>query len=179
MYTELRSGITSTNTIAAGKTVAQNLNALAQAIGKATANGTYITTTDSVTGNLTKLDTQVKANTDAIAARTTADTELSNKIGALDANLSTLDTQVKSNADAIQTNTSNISANKTAIDDLKTSTTTNLATKADVNASNLTSLSDTKLTAWGTALGKGTIAAGSKQLVTGDTIYNELKLRSC
>ena len=175
MYTELRSGITSTNTIAAGKTVAQNLNALAQAIGKATANGTYITTTDSVTGNLTKLDTQVKANTDAIAARTTADTELSNKIGALDANLSTLDTQVKSNADAIQTNTSNISANKTAIDDLKTSTTTNLATKADVNASNLTSLSDTKLTAWGTALGKGTIAAGSKQLVTGDTIYNELK----
>lgn len=140
MYTELRSGITSTNTIAAGKTVAQNLNALAQAIGKATANGTYITTTDSVTGNLTKLDTQVK-----------------------------------SNADAIQTNMSNILANKTAIDDLKTSTTTNLATKADVNASNLTSLSDTKLTAWGTALGKGTIAAGSKQLVTGDTIYNELK----
>ena len=140
MYTELRSGITSTNTIDAGKTVAQNLNALDQAIGKATANGTYITTTDSVTGNLTKLDTQVK-----------------------------------SNADAIQTNMSNISANKTAIDDLKTSTTTNLATKADVNASNLKSLLDTELTAWGTALGKGKIAAGSKQLVTGETIYNELK----
>lgn len=140
MYTELRSGITSTNTIDAGKTVAQNLNALDQAIGKATANGTYITTTDSVTGNLTKLDTQVK-----------------------------------SNADAIQTNMSNILANKTAIDDLKTSTTTNLATKADVNASNLKSLSDTELTAWGTALGKGKIAAGSKQLVTGETIYNELK----
>ena len=140
MYTELRSGITSTNTIDAGKTVAQNLNALDQAIGKATANGTYITTTDSVTGNLTKLDTQVK-----------------------------------SNADAIQTNMSNISANKTAIDDLKTSTTTNLATKADVNASNLKSLLNTELTAWGTALGKGKIAAGSKQLVTGETIYNELK----
>lgn len=31
------------------------------------------------------------------------------------------------------------------------------------------------MTAWGTALGKGTIAAGSKQLVTGETIYNELK----
>lgn len=86
-----------------------------------------------------------------------------------------LDTQVKSNADAIQTNMSNILANKTAIDDLKTSTTTNLATKADVNASNLKSLSDTELTAWGTALGKGKIAAGSKQLVTGETIYNELK----
>lgn len=147
MYTELRSGITSTtNTIAAGKTVAQNLNALDQAIAAET------------------------------TARTTADTELSNKIGkigALDANgnylqkdasissnLSTLDTQVKLNADAI--------------DDLRTSTTTNLATKADVNASNLTNLSDADLTAWGTALGKGTIAAGSKQLVTGETIHNEL-----
>lgn len=191
MYKELRSGITSTNTIDAGNTVAQNLNALDQAIGKATANGTYITTTDSVAGNLTKLDTQVKANTGAIAAETTArttadkelsnaDKELSNKIGALDANgnyvqkdasissnLSTLDTQVK-------TNTTNILANKTAIDALKTSTTTNLATKANVNASNLTGLSGPDLTAWGTALGKGTIAAGSKQLVTGETIHNEL-----
>ena len=155
MYKELRSGITSTNTIAAGNTVAQNLNALDQAIGKATANGTYITTTDSVAGNLTKLDTQVKANTDAIAAektaRTTADTELSNKdtelsnkIGALDANgnylqkdasissnLSTLDTQVKSNADAIQTNKSNISTNTDAIAAEKTARTT-----ADTELSN-------------------------------------------
>lgn len=107
MYKELRSGITSTNTIDAGNTVAQNLNALDQAIGKATANGTYITTTDSVAGNLTKLDTQVKANTGAIAANTgaiaaettarttadkelsNADKELSNKIGALDAMVTT------------------------------------------------------------------------------------------
>lgn len=165
MYKELRSGMTSTNTIAAGNTVAANLSALDQAISTET------------------------------TARTNADTALSDRIGTLDAsgnyiqkdasissNLSTLDTQVKSNANAIQTNasnistnTTNISANKTAIDELKTSTTTNLDTKADVNASNLTSLSDTELTAWGTALGnKGTIAAGSKQLVTGETIYNEL-----
>ena len=156
--------MTSTNTIAAGNTVAANLSALDQAISTET------------------------------TARTNADTALSDRIGTLDANgnyiqkdasissnLSTLDTQVKSNANAIQTNTSNISTNttnisenKTAIDKLKTSTTTNLATKADVNASNLTSLSDADLTAWGNALGKGTIAAGSKQLVTGETIYNEL-----
>ena len=200
MYTELRSGITSTNTIDAGKTVAQNLNALDQAIGKIAADGTYnyIAASNPVSTNLTTLDIQVKTNAAAIStettARTNADTALSDRIGTLDANgkyiqkdasissnLSTLDTQVKSNAGAIQTNTSNIStnttnisANKTAIDELKTSTTTNLATKADVNASNLTSLSDTDLTAWGTALGKGTIAAGSKQLVTGETIYNEL-----
>ena len=92
MYTELRSGITSANTIAAGNTVEQNMNALDQAIAAET------------------------------TARTTADTELSKKIGALDANgnylqkdasissnLSTLDTQVKKNAEAIQTNTSKIS----------------------------------------------------------------------
>lgn len=132
MYTELRSGMTSANTIAAGNTVAANLSALDQAISTET------------------------------TARTNADTALSDRIGTLDAsgkyiqkdasissNLSTLDTQVKSNANAIQTNasnistnTTNISANKTAIDELKTSTTTNLATKADVNASNLKSLSD-------------------------------------
>ena len=113
----------------------------------------------------------ISTNTNAIAAettaRTTADTELSNKIG-------TLDTQVKTNANAIGTNTTNISANKTSIDELKTATTTNLATKAYVNASNLTSLLDKDLTAWGTALGKGTIAAGSNQLITGKTIYDEL-----
>ena len=84
MYTELRSGITSANTIAAGNTVEQNLNALDQAIAAET------------------------------TARTTADTELSNKIGTLDtngnylqkdasisSNLSTLDTQIKNVIDAI------------------------------------------------------------------------------
>ena len=84
MYTELRSGITSANTIAAGNTVEQNMNALDQAIAAET------------------------------TARTTADTELSKKIGALDANgnylqknasissnLSTLDTQIKNVIDAI------------------------------------------------------------------------------
>lgn len=193
MYTELRSGITSINTIAAGKTVAQNLNALDQAIGKIAADGTYnyIAASNPVSTNLTTLDIQVKTNAVAIStettARTNADTALSDRIGTLDANgkyiqkdasissnLSILDTQVKTNTDAISTNTTNISANKTAIAELKTSTTTNLATKADVNASNLKSLSDADLTAWGTALGKGTIAAGSKQLVTGETIYDEL-----
>ena len=169
MYTELRSGITSINTIAAGNTVAANLSALDQAIGKIAADGTYnyIVASNPVSTNLTTLDTQVKTNAAAIStettARTNADTALSDRIGTLDANgnyiqkdasissnLSTLDTQVKSNANAIQT-------------------------KADVDASNLTRLSDTELTAWGNALGKGKIAAGSKQLVTGETIYNELK----
>ena len=150
MYKELRSGITSTNTIAAGNTVAKNLSALDQAIAAETtarttadtelskkigaldANGNYLQKDASISSNLSTLDTQVKknaeaiqtntsnisTNTDAIAAektaRTTADTELSNKIGALDANgnylqknasissnLSTLDTQIKNVIDAI------------------------------------------------------------------------------
>lgn len=135
MYKELHSGITSTtNTIDAGKTVAWNLNALDQAIGKATVN-------------LSTLDTQVKSNADAI----------------------------QNNTSNISTNTTNISANTTAIDNLRTSTTTNLATKADVNASNLTNLSDPDLTAWGTALGKGTIAAGNEKLVTGGMLHSELR----
>ena len=135
MYKELHSGITSTtNTIDAGKTVAWNLNALDQAIGKATAN-------------LSTLDTQVKSNADAI----------------------------QNNTSNISTNTTNISANTTAIDNLRTSTTTNLATKADVNASNLKKLSDPDLTAWGTALGKGTIAAGNEKLVTGGMLHSELR----
>lgn len=40
MYKELRSGITSTNTIDAGNTVAKNLSALDQAIGKIATDGT-------------------------------------------------------------------------------------------------------------------------------------------
>ena len=96
------------------------------------ANGNYLQKDASISSNLSTLDTQVKknaeaiqtntskisTNTDAIAAettaRTTADTELSKKIGALDANgnylqknasissnLSTLDTQIKNVIDAI------------------------------------------------------------------------------
>ena len=120
MYTELRSGITSTNTIAAGKTVAQNLNALDQAIGKIAADGTYnyIAASNPVSTNLTTLDTQVKTNADAIStettARTNADTALSDRIGTLDANatttaarLTTLDNTLKTFADQLGVDLSN------------------------------------------------------------------------
>lgn len=220
--------------------------ALSNQIGTLDTDGNYIKKDGSVSSNLSKLDTQVKANADAIntektdretavtdvsntinslsdsvvkydagsnktkvtlageggttitnvkdgavsgsstdavtgkqlyaeqTARTGADTDLSNRIGTLDtdgtyikkgasvsSNLSTLDTH-------IQTNDSNIKA-------LQTSTTNSLATKADVNASNLASLSDEELTAWGSALGKnGSISQNSSRLITGGTIYNEL-----
>lgn len=234
-----------------GGTVYTAVNAaLSNQIGTLNTDGNYIKKDGSVSTNLSTLDTQVKANVDAISkektdreaavtaavtnvtntvstlsdsvvkydtglnngkvtlageggttitnvkdgavsgsstdavtgkqlyaeqtARTGADTDLSNRIGTLDtdgtyikkgasvsSNLSTLDTH-------IQTNDSNIKA-------LQTSTTNSLATKADVNASNLASLSDEELTAWGSALGKnGSISQNSSRLITGGTIYNEL-----
>lgn len=216
------------NLTAAGKKViTDNASAtVTSSIGTLSKDGNYIKIADLVSSNLSTLDTQVKANADAISkektdretavtnvtntvstlsdsavkydtdsnkgkvtlaggggttitnvkdgvlsdsstdavtgkqlyaeqtARTGADTDLSNRIG-------TLDTQ-------IQTNDSNIKA-------LQTSTTNSLATKADVNASNLASLSDEELTAWGSALGKnGSISKDSSRLITGGTIYNEL-----
>ena len=98
-------------------------------IGSISKNGNYVKTGNTVYGNISALDTQVKANADAIgaetAARTTAitneakarkdaDDALTAMIGSLDAdgsyitagasvtgNLSALDTQVKANATAI------------------------------------------------------------------------------
>lgn len=213
--------------------------ALNNKIGTLNANGSYIQKDDSVSSNLSKLDTQVKANADAISAnadaistektdreaavttlsdsavkydtdsnkgkvtlageggttitnvkdgdlsdsstdavtgkqlyaeqtaRTKADTALSDKIGTLDAN----GNYIQKDASV----SSNLSTLDTQINQLQTSTTNSLATKADVNASNLASLSDEELTAWGSALGKnGSISQNSSRLITGGTIYNEL-----
>lgn len=103
-------------------------------------------------------------------ARTEADTDLSNRIGTLAADGSY--SYIKKDGSV----SSNLSTLDTQINQLQTSTTNRLATKADVNASNLANLSDDELTAWGSALGKGSISQNSSSswLVTGGTIYNEL-----
>ena len=111
--------------------------ALSNQIGTLDTNGNYIQKDASVSSNLSTLDKQVKTNADAItknasdistetAARTGADTALSNRIGTLDANgnyiqkdgsvsynLSKLDKQVKTNADDITKNASAISTEVT------------------------------------------------------------------
>ena len=152
--------------------------ALSNRIGTLAADGSYIKKDGSVSSNLSTLDTQVKTNAEAITNnaseistevkdRTEADTDLSNRIGTLNANGSYIqkDGSVSSNLSTLDTQ----------INQLQTSTTNSLATKADVNASNLASLSDDELTAWGSALGKkGSISQNSSWLVTGGTIYNEL-----
>lgn len=131
-------------------------------------------------------------------ARTKSDTDLSNRIGTLDANgnyiqkdgsvssnLSKLDTQVKNNADAV---TKEINDRTTAISSLTSDTTNKLVAKANVDASNIgnnfkqsdgTKALDDDITknliAWGSALGAGSISSGNSELVTGGTLYSELR----
>lgn len=262
-------------------------SSLANKIGTLDANGNYIQKDASVSSNLSTLDTQVKANADAIntektdretavtdvsntinslsdsvvkydagsnktkvtlagengttitnvqdgavsdsstdavtgkqlyaeqTARTDADTALSNRIGTLDtdgtyikkgvpvsSNLSTLDTQVKSNADAISTETTKrekavsdeANARTNAINALETKltsgSTNSLASKANVDASNIgnnlkaadgTSDDDKKaaieknLEQWGRALGVGVIASQDSKLLSGGTLFTELR----
>lgn len=105
------------------------------------------------------------SSTDAVTGKQLYN--VSNRIGTLD----TDGTYIKMEGSV----SSNLSTLDTQINQLQTSTTNSLATKADVNASNLASLSDDELTAWGSALGKkGSISQNSNWLVTGGTIYNEL-----
>ena len=196
-------------------------------IGTLDANGNYIQKDASVSSNLSKLDTQVKTNADAIdstvkytdsnktkvmlageggttvtnvkdGALNDSSTDavtgkplynVSNRIGTLDtdgtyikmegsvsSNLSKLDTQVKTNADDISSLTSD--------------TTSKLAAKANVDASNIgknidttsTTTDDEKkkmqednATLWGEALGLGAIENDDSMLISGGTLYNELR----
>lgn len=134
-------------------------------------------------------------------ARTKADTALSDKIGTLDANgnyiqkdasvysnLSTLDTQAKANADAISKEKTDradaISALKTEL--TSDSTNSSLASKANVNASNIGKNITTGATddekkqkdnakLWGEALGIGAIENDDSMLISGGTLYGELR----
>lgn len=137
-------------------------------------------------------------------AREDADTALSNKIGttadgnyvkasdSVATNLGTLDTRVKKNADAIGTNTSNISTNTTDITNLK-----NLSNITDagntvirkqakqavkVAASGNATVTTSGLEEDGSTLTytinvahNGTISAGDTNLVSGGTLYTELR----
>lgn len=149
----------------------------------------YIDKTASVSDNLDKLDTQAKANADAISKETQdrekAVSDIDNKIGSLDKNgnyiqkdvaisqnLSTLDGQVKTNADAIAKNTSAISEIKTSVKDLSDNavqydkdTSKGKITLAGKDGTTITNLKD------------GSIAENSKDAVNGGQLYNEQTAR--
>ena len=158
---------------------------------------TYISDTNTEVQNIQALDKQVVKNAQDIAANKTTTTTNTN-------NITANKTAIDKNTASIATNTSNIAANTgaisnettartKAISDLETKLTTgdnSLASKANVDASNIGTKIDissettdeakkkkqednAKL--WGEALGIGTIADGNEELLTGGTLYTELR----
>lgn len=88
------------------------------------------------------------------------------------ANLVALDSQVKSNSDDIGANAAAISGNQTAITQITSSIEANkeaLDLKAAIDASNINP------SAWQSKLGTGVVASGNAGLVTGGTMFTELR----
>ena len=158
---------------------------------------TYISDTNTEVQNIQALDKQVVKNAQDIAANKTTTTTNTN-------NITANKTAIDKNTASIATNTSNIAdntgaiSNETtartkAISDLETKLTTgdnSLASKANVDASNISTKIDTSSETtdeakkkkqednaklWGEALGIGTIADGNEELLTGGTLYTELR----
>ena len=158
---------------------------------------TYISDTNTEVQNIQALDKQVVKNAQDIAANKTTTTTNTN-------NITANKTAIDKNTASIATNTSNIAANTgaisnettartKAISDLETKLTTgdnSLASKANVDASNIGTKIDTSSETtdeakkkkqednaklWGEALGIGTIADGNEELLTGGTLYTELR----
>lgn len=213
IQTTIGSLSTNGNYIRTGNSVSGNLVALdTQVKTNADAIGTN---TGNITSNARKITANETAISNETTNRTNEDTALSNRIGTLakdgtyiksadsvSANLSALDTQVKTNTDAISTETSNrekavsdeATARTNAINALETKLTSgssnSLASKANVDASNIGTKIDTSSETteeakkkkqednakrWGEALGTGTIADGNGELLTGGTLYTELR----
>lgn len=191
-----------TGLVTGGKVYTAINNGIQTTIGSLSTNGNYIRTGNSVSGNLVALDTQVKSNADNITknandistettARETADNSLSNKIGTLDANgnyiqkdesvsanLSSLDTQVKSNTTDITglKDLSNItSAGETGI---RKQAKKAVQVAATGNATVTTKGSEddgNTLTYTINVAHNGEIKAGDTNLVSGGTLYTELR----
>ena len=137
--------------------------AITNKIGALSANGNYIQKDASVSSNLSTLDIQVKTNATAIS------TETANREKAVSD-----EATARTNAiNALETKLTSGSANS-------------LVSKANVNASNIGNnltvadgTSDdakkTNLEAWGSALGAGAIASGDVKLLSGGTLFTELR----
>ncbi|NMK37810.1 ESPR domain-containing protein [Megasphaera elsdenii] len=179
---------------------------------------TYISDTNTEAQNIQALDKQVVKNAQDIAANKTTTTTNTNNIvankTAIDKNTANIATNtnniaanktaIDKNTASIATNTNNIAANTRAISneitartqairDLETKLTTgdnSLASKANVDASNIGTKIDTSSKTtdeakkkkqednaklWGEALGIGTIADGNEELLAGGTLYTELR----
>lgn len=200
--------ITAGNTnLVSGGTVYTAINGLQTTIGSLSTDRNYIKTANSVSANLSALDTQVKSNADAIGtntssitnntnaisaettARETADTSLTNKIGTLDANGNYIqkDASVSSNLSTLDTQV------KTNADAVSKEKTDREAAVTNVN-NTINSLSDsvvkydagsnkTKVTLAGengttiTNIKDGALTDSSMDAVTGKQLYAEQTAR--
>ncbi len=147
------------------------------------------TSIDTNTTNIGTNQSNIEGNKTAIGENKTA---IEKNITSIAKNTSTIaanKTAIDKNTASIATNTNNIAANTTAISNLETKLTTgdnSLASKANVNASNIgrnitTGATDDKkkqednAKLWGKALGLGAIENGDSMLISGGTLYSELR----
>ena len=140
---------------ALNKKITKNTNLITAVDNKigTIAGGTYVEAGKNVAENLGKLDTQVKANADAIGSLS-ADGTYIKKANNVSANLGALDTQVKTNTDAIGSlsadgkyikKANNVSANLVELDNQVNTNTTALTTKANLDLSNINADGETKI----------------------------------
>ena len=146
------------NINAAGENVIKNLagNKAGEIVDTKLGNITsenYVKKADTVNANISALDTQVKANADAIGSLS-ADGTYIKKANNVSANLGALDTQVKTNTDAIGSlsadgkyikKANNVSANLVELDNQVNTNTTALTTKANLDLSNINADGETKI----------------------------------
>lgn len=153
-------------------------------VGSLDANGNYIQKDASVSSNLFTLDTQVKSNADKIGTLD-ANGNYIQKDASVSSNLSTLDTQVKTNADAINTNKNSITslknlsnvsdAGKTVIkEQAKQAVKVAAGDRVAVTPSG-SETGDGTITYTVTAKNDGVISNGDTNLVSGGTMYTELR----
>ena len=187
-------------------TEAQNIQALdKQVVKNAQDIAANKTTTTTNTNNIAANKTAIDKNTASIATNTSNIAANKTAIDKNTASIATNTSNIAANKTAIDKNTASIAANTTAISNettartnainaletkLTSGTNTSLASKANVDASNIGTKIDTSSETtdeakkkkqednaklWGEALGIGTIADGNEELLTGGTLYTELR----
>ena len=140
---------------------------LTNKIGTLDANGNYIQKDGSLSSNLSTLDTHVKTNADAISKEVTdRENAVTNEAAARTSAINALETKLTSGSTNSLVSKANVDASNigTKIDTSSETTEEAKKKKQEDNA---------KL--WGQALGIGTIAADNEELLTGGTLYTELR----
>lgn len=153
-------------------------------VGSLDANGNYIQKDASVSSNLSTLDTQVKSNADKIGTLD-ANGNYIQKDTSVSSNLSTLDTQVNTNATNISTNTadinrlkslSNISSDAETVIKKQAKQAVKVAASGNATVTTTGSVNDGSILTYTINVSNnGAIASGDTNLVSGGTLYTELR----